>query len=221
MRARSILLVPLASLAIYACGGSDADPPLPSGPPPGYEDVLLEGLVTGEALQSLAKALAVGPPSGGPAPKAVVDWPANGEKLPAYPPSSFCWRFGELARAGSPADARWAGAQPDALTPEKTPDSTASPLWELLGPPRSAFADGQPYTGPGTYVVFSTDAEPSLVRALTSRNAFIPSQEVWDTMVAVDAPITLTLATASFEQNLVTPYGAVVPGTSITFTIAR
>jgi hypothetical protein len=221
MRARSILLVPLASLAIYACGGSDADPPLPAGPPPGYEDVLLEGLVTSEALQSLAQALAQGAPVDGPSMKAIVDWPSNGEELPAYPASSFCWFFGEVARAGSPADARWAGVQPDALIPAKTPDSTASPLRELLGPPRRAFADGQPYTGPATYLVFSTDAEPNLVRALTSRNAFIPSQEVWDTMAAAAAPITLTLATASFDQNRVTPYGAVVAGTKITFTIAR
>jgi hypothetical protein len=223
MRVRSILLVPIASVAIYACSDADVAPlaPLPSGLPAGYEDVLLEGLMTSESLQSLAQALADGPLEEGASTKAIVDWPADGEALPAYPPASFCWRFGALARAAPPVPYRWVSSAPHELLPRTAPDRAVAPLLELLGPPRSAFAEGQPYTGPGTYLVFSTAAEPKLVRALTSRNAFIPTDEVWDKMAAAGAPITLTLASASFEQNRVTPYGAVMAGTTITFTIKQ
>ena len=70
MHVRSILLIPLATGAIYAC--SDADVPA-TGAPAGYEDVLLEGAVTDETLVAFVQALEKGPPADAPSKSAVFD----------------------------------------------------------------------------------------------------------------------------------------------------
>lgn len=218
MRIRGLLLIPAASVAIYAC--SDPDP-APSGPPPGYEDVLLEGLVTDEALVSFVQALEKGPPVDDPAQAAIVDWPEDGSKLPRDTPSSFCWRFSGAARLdrGAPAPAdRWAALSPGAAL--SSAPAWTSPLRELLGPPRRALAHGDPFNGVATYLVFSTSAEPRLLRALTGDDVFTPSKEAWDRMAATGETITLRLVSAFFEQNRVTPDGGPFEGATMQFTIA-
>jgi hypothetical protein len=216
MRIRGLLLIPVASVAIYAC--SDPDP-AQSGLPSGYEDVLLEGLVTDEALVAFVQALEQGPPEDDPSQAATVDWPEDGAQLPRDMPSSFCWRFSGSAwlDRGAPID-RWAGLAPG---PAASSASTLmSPLRELLGPPRRALAHGDPFSGIATYLVFSTSAEPRLLRALTGDDVFTPSKEAWDRMAATGEPITLRLVSAFFEQNRVTPDGGPFVGATMQFTIA-
>jgi hypothetical protein len=140
MRLRSIVLVPVAAVAVYACSDDDAA----SGPPAGYEDVLLEGSVTDETLVAFTEALGQRAPAEVPSQMAVFDWPANGEKLPRNPPRPFCWHFGASAqRASSVEGERWAGLLPGSPAGSAVAhERFVSPLRELFGAPRQAFAHG-------------------------------------------------------------------------------
>jgi hypothetical protein len=216
MRLRTLLLVPVASVAIYACSSSD---PEPSGPPPGYEDVVLGGEVTDETLVAFVEALEQGAPRDVPSQAATLDWPEDGTQLPASTPPSFCWHIGGAARRdrGAPPD-RWAGLEPVAPPP---PAPASSPLRELLGPPRGALAHGAPFTGVATFLVLSTDGDPALLRALTSEVAFVPSQEAWDKVAtAASGPITVHLVSAFFEGDRVTD-GGPIEGSTSQITVAR
>jgi hypothetical protein len=238
MRIRSLLLVPLATVAIYAHGGcSDGEMPPPSSSPAGYEDVLLEGGPTDETLVAFIQAFEAGPLDDVASQRAIFDWPADGEVLPKTPPTPFCWRFGATARLDAPArgaslDSAWAAEVaplrplPGAASYRSSTATTsavaivAGPLLQLFGPPRRAAAHGTPFSGVGTYVVFSVDGNPKLLRALTGDVQFQPQQAAWDEMAATGKPITVTLVSAIFEQNRVVQEGGPFVGSSITVTIA-
>lgn len=217
MRLRSILLLPLATIAIYACSDEDSA----SGPPTGYEDVLLEGSVTDETLVALTEALAQRAPADVSSQMAVFDWPANGAVLPRNPLPAFCWHIGStVQRVDAMPTNRWAGLNLQIPNASAAPERLASPLRELFGVPRQAFAHGDPYNGTGTYLVFSTDTNAKLLRVFTSNLAFTPPQAAWDDMAGAGKPITAKLVSAIFEQNRIGPDDGPFAGASITFTIA-
>ena len=217
MRLRSIVLIPIATVAIYACSDEDAS----SGPPKGYEDVLLDGAVTDETLVAFTDALAQRAPADVASQKAVFDWPSNGEILPKTTPIVFCWHFGSTAkRVDSMPTPRWAGLNP--LTPiaPAASEPFASPLRELFGGPQRAFAHGDPYNGAATLLVFSTDTNPKLLRVFTSNLAVTPSQAAWNEMIATGKPITATLVSGVFEQNRIGLEDGPYAGATIQFTFA-
>ncbi len=210
-RLRWVLLLPLASVAIYACSETPTEAPV------GYDDVGLEGKVTDETLVAFIQALEKGAPKEVASQAAVISAPATGEVLARNPPPSFRWGFGAEARRSGPALERWAGLD---ATWRPAVMGLVAPLRELLGPPRSALAHGDPYSGIATYLVFSTEANPRLLRVLTSAEELVPSQAAWDEMAKQGKAITLTLVSAIFEQNRVTQDGGPFAGKGITFTIA-
>jgi hypothetical protein len=217
MHIRTIALIPLASAAIYACSSAEE---APVTVPAGYEDVLLLGGVTDEALASFIQARNARLPADKPSQAATIDWPADGEKLQRDPPVSFCWHFGETAQIrSSPAVSdRWASLTPFAA---ERPAELASPLRELFGPPRPALAHGAPFSGIATYLVFSTDTDPKLVRVLTSDIAYHPSPAVWEKMSATGKPITLKIVSGFVEENRVPVGEELVAGGTIQFTISQ
>jgi hypothetical protein len=225
MRIRTLLFVPLASAAIYACSCSA---PEPSGPPPGYEDVKLEGLVTTASLTAFVGAFESGPPAEIPSRAPILEWPSDGEKLPRDPPASFCWRFGETtaARAKLPREgSAWTSLDfgPLALitpAPSAPFAAIASPLRDLFGSPRPARAAEPPYTGPATYLVFSTDTDPAFLRIFTSDIAYHPTQEVWEQMIAVRKPISLELVSVYVKSDRVLNGDGPAAGTSMQFSIS-
>jgi hypothetical protein len=93
------------------------------------------------------------------------------------------------------------------------------PLRELFGPVRSAYAHGEPFTGAATFLVFSTDSDPKLLRVLTSEMSYAPDVAALDKLAAVGKPITLTLSAAEFESNRIILDGGPFAGSSITFTV--
>ncbi len=217
MRLRSIVLIPIATVAIYACSDEDAS----SGPPKGYEDVLLDGAVTDETLVAFTDALAQRAPADVASQKAVFIWPANGEVIPKTVPGAFNWQIGSTTqRVDSMPTPRWAGLNP--LTPivPAASGAFASPLRELFQGPRRAFAHGDPYNGTATFLVFSTDTNPKLLRVFSSNLTFTPSQAAWDTMVATGKPITATLVSGVFEQNRIGSEDGPYVGATIQFTFA-
>lgn len=217
MHLRSLLFVPIASIAIYSCSDEED---APSRPPSGYEDVLIEGSVTNETLAAFAEALAQRGAVNIEDQKAVFDWPADGETRPKSPPTPFCWHIGPIADRMDSSVERWAGIESLMPYASRASEPFASPLREWLGAPRQAFAQGESYTGRGTFLVFSTDTNPNLLRVFTSAQVFIPSQAVWDEFAATGKPITATLTSATFQQDRIGPNDGPFAGASITITIA-
>jgi hypothetical protein len=88
---RSVLSF-LALISLHGCG-----PPVP---PPGYEDVLLEGEASVETLIAFAAAFEERQVASGGLPL-VITWPANGEKLHEEDGdvASFCWGYAQSAKA--------------------------------------------------------------------------------------------------------------------------
>lgn len=215
MQLRSIVLfVPLATSLVYACSGE----PEPPAVPPGYEDVVLEGSVSKATLTAFVGALEAGPPVVMPTRTPALFWPSDGEKLPLSPVTSFCWELGKTARRAPQEEegARWVGLSP---APARSFAALASPLRELIGPPRAAHAAGEPWSGIATYVVFSTDTEPKLLRALTSELHFTPTEATWKQWAAMGKMIRVSLVAAGINQGQVEG-GVVVEGSSIAFGIS-
>lgn len=217
MKLRPFFLALGALAASQACAGK------PAGPPPGFEDVLLEGEVTHDALTAFARALQINPViHGGPGLK--ITWPADGEKIPVEQGdiASFCWTFTSFSlgprRSVPPAlDARWAALPGPA--PEARSHRWIGPLAELLGPVRAAHADEEPgYEGVVVWAVFSTPDDPALVRVLTSALDYAPAPAVWKKMAAATQPITLRLFTGVVEDGRSMAEGPYV-GTEMSFTI--
>jgi hypothetical protein len=222
---RTLLLVPLSCAALYAC----ADDTHPEDPPASeYEDVVYEGTVTDEALTPLVSGLEQGMPMDVPSKAPTLDAPAAGE-VAKSPIPAFTWHIGATASLHAvPIDdaaaARRTTFFPQSPGRERRPASEKGsflgPLAELFGPIRSAEAHGTPFTGTATWVVFSTSANPKLHRVFTSELAHTPSQAAWDTMIAAQAPITITLVGAIFEDNRLATDGGPYKGSSTTVTIA-
>lgn len=215
---RSLLFVPLVTIAIYACSDAEA----PGGPPSGYEDVLLEGDVTTETLVAFSEALAQRGVVDTEFQKAVFDWPADGETRPKSPPTPFCWHIGPIAKKNndSPAAVHWSKLGSANVFAPVESARFAAPLRELFGAPRPAWADEKLYNGRGTFLVFSTKTNPKLLRIFTSAVVFQPSQAMWDEMAATGEPITATLTSATFQQGRIGPDDGPFSGASITITIA-
>lgn len=215
---RLLFAIPLASMALYACGDDSTEPPEEEEGPAGYEDVVYDGAVTDESLVALASALDQGEPGGGlDAP--MVTEPSAGE-LPRDTIPTFRWVHGASPGARAPAEPRLRGA------PELVPDlrdrapAWIAPLRELLGPERAASAHGTPYTGYATFLTFATASDAKLVRVFTSASEYTPAQEAWDKLAGAGAPITLTLIGAEFAENRIAEAGGPYKGPAFTFTVA-
>lgn len=207
-------VVPAFAALLYAC---EHDEPAAVG------DVVLEGVVTDEAYGALDVALGNGAPKDEPARTATLDAPADGASLPRATAPTFSWHFGAGMTQRTPGvgeDAPcFAFGRPSQTTSATHVDWTA-PLRMLLVPVRVAHAHGDPFNGTGTFLVFSTDTTPNLVRVFTSNTTYTPSAEAWGKMTSAGKPITLKLVSAIFESNRVAQDGGPFAGTTTTFTVA-
>jgi hypothetical protein len=206
----ALLMIPLASALLYACGSDEPDDD-GAELPADYEDVVYTGGVTDEALVAFAGALDQGPPGEGAGAPTLVE-PTATEAWPDNIPT-FRWTFGAAGARREPVEI----LQPNA--PAAAPEWVA-PLRELFGPLRAAQAHGTPFTGHATFLVFSTDANPKLLRVFTGETSYIPTQPLWQTLVDAHAPITLTLIGAEFEENRIAQGTKLLKGAPYTFTIA-
>jgi hypothetical protein len=219
----ALLMIPLVAALPYACSHSDEETPTP-----GYEDVAYEGKVTDESLLALDQ----GAPAEGGAGAPQLTEPTAAEQSAETAPT-FRWTFAtagarrdpvELLRPGAPAPApRWAGPLRELLGPARELLGPArelvGPLRELVGPLRAAHAHGTPYSGQATLLVFSTDADPKLLRVFTSETSYTPTDATWRKLVDAKAPITLSLTGAAFEQNRLAQGTQPRLGTPYQFTI--
>lgn len=194
---RTSFLVVAVSAALYAgaCSSNDGEP-LPTSE---LDDVIYEGDTNDEALELLLSST----PVDDPANEAQLVWPPDGDSVPASPPPTFCWSMGAAA----------------SLSPG-TPAEPQEPGWldEVVGM-KSAHAHGPPVNGTAWFVVFSTPDDPKLVRVFTATNEFTPGDAVWQKMTAVGGPITVTITTGIFDNNLLAADGGPFVGDPTTFTV--
>jgi hypothetical protein len=225
---RLFLFVPAMTVLLYACGDDDVDEPASAA-----GDVILEGDVTDETFVAFESAVEQSPPANDPARAAVLDEPAEGAMLPRTPAPLFRWHFGPTAERPGGATLRRAALEPASpagagfLLPGRALPAAhgsfawlAAPFREVLGPIRSAHAHGDPFNGTATYLRFSVDADPKLVEVFTGATSYTPAADAWEKMTGAGAPITLTMVSATFEQDRVVQDGGPVAGSVITFTVA-
>jgi len=215
-----LLVVPLASIALYACGTAAEPPPGSDAGPEADLDVVLEGDVSDETFVALKSALEQGAPKADPAKAATLVSPTNGAMLPSATVPTFTWTIGPMTGQRTPASSRrHAGLELLPLKPAT--ESAWTPLRSLFGPIPSAHAHGDPFNGTGTFLVFSTDSDPKLVRAFTGVLTYTPSMDAWGKLTAAGKPITLTLVSAVFDQDRITQGGGPFAGSTIKFTVAK
>lgn len=217
MLRRTLLMIPIFAVSIYACDDhahEEEEGVLPAG----YEDAVIVGTATDEALVAFASALDQGAPAADPARAAVLDAPAADAVLPKATPAAFSWHFGTSAMQNNSNELpTWGFPGPK---PQIAASSAfLSPLRELIGPVRAARAHGDPFTGTATWLVFSTDADPRLLRVFTSDTAYTPDAAAWTKLSGAGKAIKLSLSSAEFENNRIVQGGGPIAGGSIQFTI--
>lgn len=125
---------------------------------------------------------------------ATISAPTEGAALPAATPFAFTWNASTARR-------------------------TVLPAW--LGPERSAHAHGDPFTGVAYLLTFSTASTPALVRVVTDKTTYTPTDAVWSALKGAGGPITLSIIAARIENNLlVNGGGPYTAGKGVSFTIA-
>lgn len=224
MRKRTILLIPVVTALLYACG-DESTGGTGGGGASAYEDVVYEGEITDEALDAFVSAMEQGvkdEPSKAP----TLDAPTDGAALPKSTIPTFQWHVGATASHLAPASpsrfASWPASELVTPTINEAPlHRFLAPLGELIGPMRSARAHGTPFTGNATFLVFSTSSDPKLLRVFTGATAYTPSQAAWDKLAGAGAEITLTLTGAILEQNRIAMDGGPFKGSVSKFTITE
>jgi hypothetical protein len=188
-------------MAVYggACSSDDSESVPTDEGNPELADVLYEGGTTDEALEALLDA----EPIDDPAKAAVLTWPGDGDEMPRSPIIKFCWNGGTAGAELGPA----------------LRSRPASPWYrEIVGSERAAEAHGAPLNGKAYFVVFSTPSNDKLVRVFTTATEFLPDETTWEKIVSAEEPITVTITTAIFDDNLLASDGGPFAGTPVTFT---
>lgn len=209
----SLLSIPLATAALYACGASASDHVEEE------IDVVLEGDVSDESFTALASALEQAEPAENAGKAATLTSPADNDSLSAGAAPTFSWTIGTSAMGSLPRSSKLRHAALELLPRSKTPDRPWAPLLSLFAPISVAHAHGDPFNGTGTLLVFSTASAPELVRAFTGALTYKPSAEAWGKMTSAGIPITVTLVSAEFEADRVVagPFA----GSTIKFTVTK
>jgi len=193
------LFIALSSAVVYggACAG---DAPLD----PALADVVFQGEADGPALDQLLAAT----PVMNAARAAVIDAPPTGTILKASSIATFTWHAGGAAAARLP---------PSLLPPPARPEP-APWLRDLVGPERAARA-GQ--SGVGYFLQFSTEKTPRLLRVFTTGTSYTPDAKAWKTLSAAMIWTTLSIFTATFDDDALMAGQGPFEGTPILFCIDR
>jgi hypothetical protein len=126
---------------------------------------------------------------------------------------------------GTPADDwPWAGGQ--FVTPtaqEALPAATVEAFtWtaDATDPPNPADTlDPAKQQGQTFLLVFSTPDNAKLLRVFTSLKTYTPDATSWQKLVGAGEPITLSITSATFENDQLTGDGGPHSGATLTFTV--
>jgi hypothetical protein len=126
---------------------------------------------------------------------------------------------------GTPADSwAWAGGQFVAPSDQAVlpADMPAAFSWQADGttpPPDSDVLVPSEQQGQTFLLVFSTPSDAKLLRVFTSLTSYTPSAAAWQKLVRAGTPITLSITSATFENDQLTADGGPHNGQTIQFTI--
>jgi hypothetical protein len=236
---RVLVLLPLATLAIYACSSDDTEAPGPGGgaQPASYDDVKYGPMLGGtsdEALASLAALLDSGAMTVDPNQAPTLTAPASGA-LPAGTIPTFTWQVGAVTTVKSaepgaesePTDAWQRVTSPLAIDTQSSERTAAPSLLAqltgpraLFGPIRVAHAHGPAFSGTGTLLTFSSTANPKLLRIFSGSTSYTPSAEDFGKLVSAGS-FTLHLVSAVFATNRVVTDGGPYDGSTTEFSFAN
>ncbi len=125
--------------------------------------------------------------------------------------------------ANPPLDWSWAGGQFDAPA-DKATLSSSTPFvfaWHA-DPTEDTPAAGAPDDFEMVHLLeFSTPSKPQLLRVFSSLDSYTPDAAAWQTLhdAAQGEAITLSLTSATFQNDGLTPNGGPFIGQQLTFTI--
>jgi hypothetical protein len=185
-----MLIRSLAALAVSSClagcASAAGDAPSEARAPERVGDVVYGDGTNDEGLLELLDAPVVRSTQAEP----VIVEPADQSVL------TEPRRFEYLARAS--ADHSAAPRPPRTRVPRSPWRSFLDELWVLE---RTAHAHGNPMNGDAFFLVFSTPAQPKLLRIFTRETSHLPSLPDWKRLASGNGPITLRVTRATFEQG--------------------
>jgi hypothetical protein len=221
--ARVLLLCGLASFGIYggaSCGSSETTSGATSSSSGGTGGAASQpGLVfEGDANDEALAAIMAKDGAENPATYAVFDSPAEGAVYPADSTPKFTWHMN-----GQPGIGGTGGAGGGAfLLAPAAPARRASlgPLLDLFGAERSAAAHGNPVTGLGYLLLFSSDKDAKLLRVFTTNTSYSPSPAAMDILKGVGT-VQVWILTGVFDNNALTPDGGPFRGPWTSFEVTK
>lgn len=126
---------------------------------------------------------------------------------------------------GTPGDDwGWAGGQFDApadqaMLPAATPAAFAWHADPTTAPSPSDVLLPTEQNGQAFLLVFQSPNHPNLLRVFTSLTSYTPGAAAWQELVVAGEPISLSVNTATFENDQLTPDGGPYVGQTITITV--
>lgn len=174
------------------------------------DDVVFEGGASTDALETLLDAKIVDSPPDA----AEFTWPTNGDIVELSPPPTFCWRQGAI-------EARL--ELPNLLRIDRASERTAkrAPSWfDRWFGVNTAYADGNPLSGRGFLLVFSSAAQPEFLRVFTTLADYTPDAPHMAMLTSQKGTIQAIVTTAIFADNVVMKTGGPFKGIPVTFTMA-
>jgi len=190
LRAAFFILAGSAITYAPACGHSHDDEA--SGP----TDAVYEGTATDEGLKNLEGIETKTDAARAP----LVTAPANNATVPSATAPTFTWKATPTAFAPLRTPTRFAGASP-------------------FGHERDAHAHGTPMNGRAYLLVFKANGA-NVLRVFTTNTTYQPTADKFGKLKDAKAPLTLTIATASFDQNNVVQGSGPFVGDAVTFTLS-
>jgi len=119
-----------------------------------------------------------------------------------------------------------ASAQHTPRVPERAPFPGLSAKQRVLAglnwlvhPIGIAHAHGEPFNGNGYFLVFADASKKNYLRVFTDQTSYTPTATAWAGLAAGQQPITVSLTTATFEENAVPADGGPFIGGSVEFSV--
>lgn len=202
----------VAALSFTILGAAAASGVLFGGCSSGeLDEVVFEGGTSTDALETMLETKLVDSPKDA----AEFTWPTNGDVVELNPPPKFCWRQGAVE------DARW--APPDVDLPFRverpSPHRTVSFFDRWLGE-GTAYADAGGFSGRGFLLVFSSSADPELIRVFTTLADYTPDAAKMKMLTSAKGTLKAVVNTAIFADGVITKTGGPFKGIPVTFTMA-